>query len=613
MHRSILLSALLIVGILGQQPVEGQPLPKREFRGAWIATVINLDWPPFRGQQPSQQMAALESMIEELHQTGINAVFFQIRSESDAMYDSPIEPWSYWLTGAQGRPPNPRYDPLEFAVQEAHRRGMELHAWFNPYRVERNVGGYTLDTAHVAVKHPEWTIVMNNSIRILNPGIPEARQYVIDVIVDVVTRYDIDGVHFDDYFYPYPPNQIGLQDLDTYNTYGGGFSNIGDWRRDNINTFVREVHEQISAVKPDIKYGISPFGIWRNGVPSGIVGLDAYNTIYADAVTWMENEWIDYLVPQLYWPFGGGQDYAKLAPWWLSVSSGRHLYPGHGLYRSDAATFGGTLFSASEIPNQVRFNRTNDIPGSVFFRAKNITLYQSKGFADSLMTDLYRYPALTPSFPWAEQFPPGVPENVASTWVGDTEVEISWDIPFPQEFQPMARRFAVYRVRSAAPPDMMTAMQDPANLLAVTGEASVVDAPGIASEPYHYFVAAVSGNSVESGPSDYVTVDGRAVPIENADLPASSFALFQNYPNPFSDVTELRFALETAGSIRLTVVDLLGREVAVLVNDAWYGSGSYEVDWDGTDALGRAVASGTYFAELSSGRERVVVPMVKVK
>lgn len=612
MRTSILLPALILFGMLPVTEAGAQPLPKQEFRGAWIATVINLDWPPFRGQQPAQQMAALESMIEELHQTGINAIFFQIRSESDAMYDSPIEPWSYWLTGQQGRPPNPLYDPLEFAVQEAHRRGMELHAWFNPFRVERAVGNYTLDTTHVAVRHPEWTIVMNSSIRILNPGIPDARQYVIDVIVDVVKRYDIDGVHFDDYFYPYPPNQIGLQDVETYNTYGGGFSNIADWRRDNINTFVREVHEQISAVEPDIKYGISPFGIWKNGVPSGIVGLDAYFVIYADAVAWMENDWIDYLVPQLYWPFGGGQDYAKLAPWWLSVSNGRHVYPGHGLYRSDAATFGGTLFSASEIPSQVRFNRSNDIPGSVFFRAKNITLYQSKGFADSLTTDLYRYPAITPSFPWADQFPPGVPENVVSTWIGDTDVEIAWDIPFPQEFQPESKRFAVYRVRSASAPDLASAMQDPANLLAITGEAKVVDAPGIASEPYHYFVTAVSGNSVESGPSDFVTVDGRAVPIENADLPESVLSLYQNFPNPFTDVTELRFALDRAASVRLTVVDLLGREVAVLLSGAWYGAGAYEISWDGTDAVGRPLASGTYFAELTAEGERIVLPMVKV-
>ena len=612
MRTSILLPALILFGMLPVAEAGAQPLPKHEFRGAWISTVINLDWPPFRGQQPAQQMAALESMIEELHQTGINAIFFQIRSESDAMYDSPIEPWSYWLTGQQGRPPNPLYDPLEFAVQEAHRRGMELHAWFNPFRVERAVGNYTLDTTHVAVRHPEWTIVMNNSIRILNPGIPDARQYVIDVIVDVVKRYDIDGVHFDDYFYPYPPNQIGLQDVETYNTYGGGFSNIADWRRDNINTFVREVHEQISAVEPDIKYGISPFGIWKNGVPSGIVGLDAYFVIYADAVAWMENDWIDYLVPQLYWPFGGGQDYAKLAPWWLSVSNGRHVYPGHGLYRSDAATFGGTLFSAIEIPSQVRFNRSNDIPGSVFFRAKNITLYQSKGFADSLTTDLYRYPAITPSFPWADQFPPGVPENVVSTWIGDTDVEIAWDIPFPQEFQPESKRFAVYRVRSASAPDLASAVQDPANLLAITGEAKVVDAPGIASEPYHYFVSAVSGNSVESGPSDFVTVDGRAVPIENADLPESVLSLYQNFPNPFTDVTELRFALDRAASVRLTVVDLLGREVAVLVSGAWYGAGAYEISWDGTDAVGRPLASGTYFAELTAEGERIVLPMVKV-
>ncbi|NNE35961.1 MAG: family 10 glycosylhydrolase, partial [Rhodothermales bacterium] len=585
MTRSILLSALVIVALVGVPDGNAQPLPKHEFRGAWIATVVNLDWPVSRSLSTSQQQAALVRQIDELHQAGVNAIFFQIRSESDAMYESSIEPWSYWLTGESGKAPNPFYDPLTFAIQEAHRRGMELHAWFNPFRANRNVsGGYTFDPMHVTVQHPEWMLYLNNSIGIVNPGIPAARQYVIDVIVDVVTRYDIDGVHFDDYFYPYPPNQIGSQDAETFNTYGGAFTSIADWRRDNINIFVREVHEQISAVKLDMKYGISPFGIWRNGTPPGITGLDAYNVIYADAPTWMANGWIDYLVPQLYWAFGGSQDYGKLAPWWMSVNSGRHVYPGHGLYRSERSTFSGTLFSASEIPRQVRFNRTNGIPGSVFFRARNITDFQSKGFADSLKSDLYRYPALTPSFPWSEQLQPGVPYNVATTWVSDVEVEVSWDIPFPQEFEPEARRFAVYRVRSAGAPDPASAMQDPANLLTVTGEATVVDAPGVAPEPYHYFVAAVNVNSVESDPSDYVTVDGRAVPIENVDLPASLFALSQNFPNPFNDATEIRFNMVAAAPVRLAIVDLLGRELAVLLDDAWYATGAYAVEWDGTDA-----------------------------
>ncbi len=620
MRRSILVAATVALSLITAAASVAQPLPKKEFRGAWIATVINLDWPTSRNLTSAQQQSTLERLIDKLHAAGINAIFFQIRAESDALYDSPYEPWSYWLTGESGKAPSPFYDPLTFAVQEAHKRGMELHAWFNPFRANRNVSGlgsYPFDASHVTIQHPDWILTINNDIAIVDPGIPAARQYVIDVIADVVARYDIDGVHFDDYFYPYPPNQIADQDLQSFTTYGGGFSSVADWRRDNINTFVREVHEQISAVKADMKFGISPFGIWRNGTPSGIVGLDAYSVIYADAVTWMQSGWIDYLVPQLYWPFGDGQDYAKLAPWWVSVSNGRHIYPGHALYKSEPSTWqpppGAELYGAEEVPLLVRFNRANDIPGSVFFRARNITDFTSKGFADSLSADLYRYPALTPSFDWSEQVPPPVPIAFSGSWVSDFEFELTWDTPFPDPFQPDARRFAVYRVRAASPPDLAAAMLDPAHLLGVTGDTDLVDVPPAAPEPYHNFVAGVNSNSVESGPSDFVTVDGRAVPIESVDLPAASFALRQNFPNPFGDYTVLQFSMLNAGAARLSIFDSLGREVAVLLDGAWHAAGTYEIRWDGTDGSGVRVAGGTYFAELASGGRRVVRPMIKVK
>ena len=381
--------AVVLCGLVLAVSVHAQP--KYEFRAAWIATVANLDWPN-RNDPPSAQQSALLAMLDKLHAAGINAVFFQIRSEADAMYDSALEPWSYWLTGKQGAPPDPYYDPLAFAVEAAHERGMELHAWFNPYRVR---GGYTYarDTTHVSVTMPEL-LYQSGSLTLMDPGKQAARDYITRVIMDVARHYDVDGIHFDDYFYPYPPNQITTQDTATFNAEGRGFTNIRDWRRDNVNVLVAQIADSLRAHDPLIKWGISPFGIYRNNVPEGIVGLDAWNVIFADPLAWLQAGTVDYIVPQLYWPFGGAQDYMKLARWWVEHISGRQLYIGHGLYRADPSTFSGTLFSADEIPDQIQFNRGYlDILGSVFFRAKNITQYYSQNIFERLRTAFYPHPS----------------------------------------------------------------------------------------------------------------------------------------------------------------------------------------------------------------------------
>ena len=473
------LGLCLVVVVVVWLPVAfAQPALKYEFRGVWIATVHNLDWPSSRSTfGGSQQQAQLVTMLDKVQAAGINALFFQVRSEADAMYDSPHEPWSYWLTGSQGIAPDPFYDPLTFAVEEAHRRGMELHAWFNPYRAVGS-SGYARHSSHVSIQRPEWMLSIGD-LAILNPGLQEVRDYVATVIADVVRRYDIDGVHFDDYFYPYPPNQIALQDRETFNTDPRGFRSISDWRRDNVNLLMAQVADSVNAIRSSVKFGISPFGIWKNGVPSGVVGLDAYNVIYADPTAWLEAGIVDYLVPQLYWAFGGGQDYAKLAPWWAERTgeAGRHLYTGHGLYRAERATFSGDLFSPGEIPRQIRFNRArDDIPGSVFFRAKNISVFSSRGFADTLRTDLYYSPALTPPMDWKDLSVPDAPGDFTASRIGADQVALFWTAPTGHAV-PEARRYAVYRVRSPAPPPTAFAIDDPNNLIAVTGETSFMDSP----------------------------------------------------------------------------------------------------------------------------------------
>ncbi len=543
-------------------------------------------------------------MLDRLKDAGINAVFFQVRSECDAMYDSAIEPWSYWLTGQQGRAPDPWYDPLAFAVEEAHKRGMELHAWFNPYRAYRG-SGYANSPQHVVQTHPEWTLQFG-SLRILDPGRAAVRDYVTSVVMDVVRRYDIDGVHFDDYFYPYPPNQITTHDAATFAEESRGITSLFEWRRDNVNLFISQLADSIRAEKPAVKFGISPFGIWKNGVPLGIRGLDAYNVLYADPTAWVEAGSVDYLVPQLYWPFGGAQDYAKLAPWWAEQIRDRHLYIGQALYRADTRTFSGGLFSPAEIPEQVRFNRDYlGILGNVFFRARNITHYPSQGIVDVLKTDLYRFPALTPPMGWKTDETLPVPENVRLEWTADTELTLSWD---PVDG---ARRYAVYRTRSETVPDLGGASRDARNLLAVTGETAVTDRPGIASDPYYYFVQAVGANSGESGPSEAVSAVGRATAVEPREHIARDFAA--SYPNPFSARTEIAFTLDTTAPVTLRIFNPLGQLVRTLADGNVSGPGTFGYQWDGTDSGGAQVGSGVYYFVLDAGTRRVTGSLARVR
>src|SRR5690606_14472720 len=237
---------------------------------------------------------------------------------------------SRWLTGVQGQ--DPGYDALAFAIEEAHKRGLELHAWINPFRVNASTSAATVYSEdHISNTNPELLLEYASGQKIINPGLPEAREYVVSVVEEITQNYDIDGIHFDDYFYPY--SGTADEDLSTFEVHGDGFDNIGDWRRHNVNETVRQVYEAIKIIKPGVRFGISPFGIWKNGVPEGIVGMDAYNVIYADAIHWIETQTIDYITPQLYWPIGGGQDFKKLLEWWAenATSASRHLYAGHTL------------------------------------------------------------------------------------------------------------------------------------------------------------------------------------------------------------------------------------------------------------------------------------------
>ncbi|WP_232698130.1 family 10 glycosylhydrolase [Brevibacillus daliensis] len=347
----------------------------QNMRGVWISTVYNLDWPSTTSYgNAAKQKQEFTTLLNELQSMGMNTVFVQVRPSADAIYPSNMVPWSKYLTGTQGK--NPGYDPLAFMVEETHKRGMEFHAWFNPFRATTDAKTDQLASNHVAKAHPEWLINSSNKYYI-NPGIPAARQQIIDEIMEVVRNYDIDGVHLDDYFYP--SNGVFPDDA-TFKAYNSkGFSNKAEWRRDNINEFVRVLSESIQSVKPDVEYGISPFGVWRNKSvdPTGSdtkAGVTAYDNMHADVRTWIQNGWIDYIMPQVYWSFSfNAVPYDKLVSWWAKEVNGTNvkLYIGHAAYKLGTKEVGWQ--SAQEIINQLNYNAgIPQVQGSVFFSAKDL-------------------------------------------------------------------------------------------------------------------------------------------------------------------------------------------------------------------------------------------------
>lgn len=370
----------------------------RELRGVWVATVVNLDWPTSSSLSADAGRAQLTNLVNSMADAGLNALFFQVRPESDAVYESTLEPWSRFLTGTQGT--NPGWDPLDELLTLAHARGMEVHAWMNPYRGLQS-SSVTAAQNHVTRTLSQYAITYNGAV-VMNPGARAVQQHVEAVVQDLLTRYDVDGLHFDDYFYPYPDsNQTPFPDGTTYSAYqaDGGTMNLGDWRRDNVNTLVREVMGIVTNDHPTVRFGISPFGIWRSNQP--VPGLDAYATIYCDAPTWMMNGWVDYLAPQLYWREGSAQDYSTLATWWaMRNMGGRHLFPGHAVHQLSAS---GANWPLSEIQTQVGITRglaNQGALGDIHFRAAFVA-NDTKGVHGLFRNTLYAKPALPPVLPRA--------------------------------------------------------------------------------------------------------------------------------------------------------------------------------------------------------------------
>ena len=448
----ILFTILFFNEVLGQVKY-----PKREFRGAWIATVANIDWPSSKFSSSEDQINELKETFDKLKEAGINVVIFQVRTECDALYNSSFEPWSYWLTGEQGKPPEPFYDPLQLAVDEAHKRGMELHAWFNPYRAVKNVDDYKVSELHVSKVHLEWILTFDK-YKMLDPGIPEVKKYIATIIEEVIKNYDVDGIHFDDYFYPYSP-KVSNEDSITFIKYGSGFTNVDDWRRWNINSMVANVHEKIQQIKPNIKFGISPFGIVENKF-AGTNGFNSYSILYCDPLTWIKDKTVDYVTPQIYWEISHKlADYAVLLPWWSSIVEDRHLYVGHFSSRFTSERYEG---AKSEMGDQLRMYREYpNVGGSGFFSAKSITNNFS-GFADTLRNKIYKYPALVPLMNWKDNIQPYAPKSF-SVEKRERYYKLNWKQPDLAVDGDSAKYFVIYMAYSNGDVDL----NDPKNILTI--------------------------------------------------------------------------------------------------------------------------------------------------
>lgn len=385
----------------------------REFRGVWVATVWNLDWPSNPGLPVEQQKAEFIQIIEQLQAMNFNAIVLQVRPEGDAIYSSQLEPWSHWLTGTQGQAPVPFYDPLEFAIAESHKRNIELHAWFNPFRAKTTLIGSQTVSPHITRTNPECVYQYGNALW-MDPGSAVVQQRAYDVILDVVRRYDVDGIQIDDYFYPYPIAGQSFPDNKTYADYqaAGGKMILGDWRRSNINQMIQRLAAGIRAEKRHVKFGISPFGIFRPGQPAGIQGLDTYEELYTDSQKWLVEGWVDYFAPQLYWRIDPpGQSYPVLLKWWTEQNPKRkHIYAGNNLGQLD-----GQSWKIEEITRQVEITRSykNQLSlGNIYYSMKAFK-ENSQGVYENFKSSTYATPALVPTMPDLDAAPPAFPTGVA--------------------------------------------------------------------------------------------------------------------------------------------------------------------------------------------------------
>lgn len=468
--------------------------PKREIRAIWIATVGNIDWPSKKGLSSDQQKAEFIRKINMAEQLGFNTLIVQIRPAADALYESSYEPWSMYLSGKQGQPPFPYYDPLKFMIEEAHKRNMELHALFNPYRALVSSKSNPNPASHPTKKNSDW-IIHYEGKSYFDPGNPSAREYILKVMLEVVQKYDIDAVHIDDYFYPYPSRGKEFGDQSSYAKYGSGMSK-GDWRRNNVNTFISLLNSNIKKIKPHVKFGVSPFGIWRNQGkdPSGSAtnGTSCYDDLYSDVRLWMQNKWVDYMAPQLYWERGHKvADYSTLLDWWAQNKAERQLVVGLGIYKM-VGVQSGVWSGSSEILGQIKDGRAKKIHGFACYSLVSFEKVGSRINEQLKKPEYFGTIAIPPTMPWIDNIPPPAPEVIVKSKTA-TSIELSW------KKQKDQNRFLIYKFNAGESINL----EDASKIVILTSQTTYKESHSSGGKSF-YVITALDRGWNESEPAQVV-------------------------------------------------------------------------------------------------------------
>lgn len=592
--------------------------PKREVRAVWLTTAYGLDWPTAKAISSSgiqQQKNELIQILDNLKSANFNTVIMQVRARGDLIYPSQYEPWATSLTGTLGR--DPGYDPLKFAIEETHKRGMEFHAWWNVVKVKDDS---TLPPAtnppHIVLRHPDYVKYYKpNNEWWIDMGKPEARNYLISVVMELVRNYNIDGIHFDYIRYPNPD----FPDDDTYAPYASEYPDKSEWRRENINKFVRAVYDSIKKVKPWVKVGSAPIGIYKNICDSAGVyiysqncgscqsgtpvatGWQAYCSIYQDSRRWLMEGKHDYHSPQIYWDIETNPKFNVLVRDWKNNSYGRHIFAGSAAYRMGS---GSGDWSALEILAQIDTTRSVGAEGNTFFRYKSLLL---KGLIDSLKNSRYRYYAFIHPMPWIDDIRPNPPVNLTLRRISNRSFELVWSVPESSADGDTVKYYAIYR-SSDSPVDINNIK----NLVAVIEgtKISCTDAVADTNKIYFYVVTAFDKLHNESDPSNEVST----IPVTVAgfeEVPRR-FELYQNYPNPFNLETTIEYELPFDSWVSLKVYNVLGQEVKTLF-EGFKEAGKHKLTWDARDERGRAVTSGVYFCRMVAGAFTKNIKMLLMK
>jgi uncharacterized lipoprotein YddW (UPF0748 family) len=429
-------------------------------------------------------------MVRHQRRNGMNALVVQVRPSGDAFYPSRLAPWSEYLTGEQGVAPRPYYDPLHFMINATHDRNMEFHAWLNPFRTISHVRFSSVADNNVAKVKPEWTYKYGNTVY-LNPGIPAVRKYLTRVVMEIAEKYDVDGIHFDDYFYPYQQSGSTLNDEAAFEQYPDGYKDIHAWRRHNIDLFIKQVSDSLKSIRPEVKFGISPVGIWRNKQDDPLgsnsrARFTSYDGLYADVRKWLQEGWLDYVAPQLYWSNRHPRaSYDALLPWWAQNSFGRHLYIGQAVYKlkDEASSY---WENPTQLPYQLNLNRRHDqVKGSIFYSANSFRDNPHK-IEDLLRNDRFRHPALIPSMSWKDSIPPLAPRQLVAEEKAN-QIRLRWTEPDTARDQETASYYVVYRFDSSENPDL----NRPDRIISIQKEKIFVDRDIENGRPYTYLVTAV--------------------------------------------------------------------------------------------------------------------------